>query len=165
MHRPLNRTGSSLGSAGTNSAGIVIVSATEAIPLRVRRMVEVCADDPGDCRGLPPFSQSVSLSHHVFFKIKDVITSTPIASNMGSFSRITMYDLNGEKRGPPEIRNPSLRLNKTALDIPFPGLFVIPFQLGHYFFFFRNSRFLRISSDRCATQAADRSGSAGVFMQ
>ena len=43
----------------TRSVGIMIPSATEAIPLRLRRGVEVGANDPGDCFGLPPFKPSV----------------------------------------------------------------------------------------------------------
>ena len=35
-------------------AGFAIFKASEAIPQRVRKGVEVCAHDPGDCCGLPP---------------------------------------------------------------------------------------------------------------
>ena len=35
------------------------IGATEAIPLRVRRGVEVSGHDSGDCHGLPPFRPSL----------------------------------------------------------------------------------------------------------
>jgi len=39
----------------TSFACFTNIGATEAIPLRVRRRIEVYASDLGDCHGLPPF--------------------------------------------------------------------------------------------------------------